>query len=81
LNSATICGIAVIFTLRAPITPTAAPTTIPAAIQPKLPASSCARATPIASAIPAAPRKFPSRARLGDERKRSARMKQTIVAR
>ena len=32
LNSATICGIAVIFTLRAPTTPTTEPIAIPAAI-------------------------------------------------
>ena len=34
LNSATICGIAVIFTLRAAGTPTAVPTAMPSAISP-----------------------------------------------
>ena len=34
LNSATICGIAVIFTLRAAGTPTAVPSTMPSAISP-----------------------------------------------
>ena len=34
LNSATICGIAVIFTLRAAGTPTAVPIAMPSAISP-----------------------------------------------
>ena len=37
--------------------------------------------TAIARAIPAAPSRFPCRARFGDERNRSARMKVTIVTR
>jgi len=37
LNSATICGIAVIFTLRAAGTPTAVPIATPSTISPQLP--------------------------------------------
>ena len=39
LNSATICGIAVIFTWRAAGTPTAVPSATPSAISPQLPSS------------------------------------------
>ena len=39
LNSATICGIAVIFTWRAAGTPTAVPSAIPSTIRPQLPSS------------------------------------------
>ena len=81
LNRATICGIAVIFTERAPTTPITAPIAIASPIQTKLPSPSWASVTAIASAIPAAPSRFPWRARFGEERKRSARMKVTIVTR
>ena len=82
LNSATICGIAVIFTFLAPTTPITVPIAIPAAIHQKpVTTSSSASVTRSAHTIPAAPIWTPSRARRGDERNRSARMKATIVTR
>ena len=82
LNSATICGIAVIFTFFAPTTPITEPISIPAAIhhQPGRPLSSPS-VTRMAQTIPAAPIWTPRRAWRGDERKRSARMNATIVTR
>ena len=41
----------------------------------------CASVTTIASAMPTAPIQFPRRAVVGDDRNRSARMKQMIVTR
>ena len=41
----------------------------------------CASVTTIATAIPNAPIQFPRRAVVGDDRNRSARMKQMIVTR
>jgi hypothetical protein len=81
LNRATICGIAVIFTFRAPTTPTAAPMTPAGTSNAQFPIPSRSSVVPIAISIPAPPTQFPRRACFGDERKRSARMKQTIVAR
>ncbi len=43
--------------------------------------SSCASVTTIAIAIPEAPIQLPRRAVVGDDRNRSARMKQMIVTR
>ena len=79
LNSATICGIAVIFTLRAPTSPITAPIAAPAAIhhQPVV-TSFLNSVTTIATSIPAAPIWLPSRACLGDERNFSARMNDAI---
>jgi hypothetical protein len=56
LNSATICGIAVIFTVRAPTTPIIVPMTPPASIhhQP-VTTSSLSRVTTIATSMPIAP--------------------------
>ena len=81
LNSATICGIAVIFTRRAPTAPIDAADRHrdrdpDVALQARW-----ASVTTIASAMPAAPTWLPSRARRGLERNRSARMKVTIVTR
>ncbi len=81
LNRATICGIAVIFTVRAPTSPTTAPIAAPPARSPQLPIPSRARVVPIATSIPAPPTQLPLRACLGEERKRSATTKQTIVTR
>ncbi len=81
LNSATICGIAVIFTRRAATAPKPPPITIPIAISQKLPMPFCANVTTTASSIPIAPTWFPRLAVAGEERKCSARMKVTIVTR
>ena len=81
LNRATICGIAVIFTVRAPTTPTTAPIAPPAAISPQFEIPSIASVVAIATIIPTPPTQFPFRACFGDERKRSATMKQMIATR
>ncbi len=81
LNSATICGIAVIFTRRAATAPKTAPIAPPTIMSQPTCTPVWAPVTTIASAIPAAPIRFPSRACFGEERKRSARMKQMIVTR
>ena len=81
LNSATICGIAVIFTRRAATAPKPPPRTIPSPISQKLPMPFWANVTTIASSMPAAPTWLPRLAVAGDERKRRARMKVTIVTR
>ena len=81
LKRATICGIAVIFTVRAPTSPTIAPITPPAMIRPQLPIPSSASVVAIATSIPTPPTQFPFRACFGEERKRSATMKQTIATR
>jgi hypothetical protein len=79
LNSATICGIAVILTLRAPTAPIAAPTAPPTAmIHQPVTTSLRSSVTMIATAIPAAPTWLPRRACLGEERKCSARMNAAI---
>src|SRR2546423_7279139 len=81
LKSATICGIAVIFTRRAATAPNSPPTAIPTRISQKLTTCSWPKVTPIAISIPTAPIQFPRRAVAGFERNLSARMKATIVAR
>ena len=81
LNRATICGIAVIFTVRAPTSPITAPIAAPAAIRPQLPIPSRASVVPIATSIPTPPIQLPRRAFFGEERNRSARMKQMIATR
>jgi hypothetical protein len=81
LNSATICGIAVIFTRRAATAPNTPPTTMPTRISQTLSICFCANVTPTAISIPTAPIQLPRRAVAGCDRNRSARMKQTIVAR
>src|SRR4051812_6760053 len=79
LNSATICGIAVIFTLRAPTAPITPPISPPTAmIHQPVTTSSRSSVTTIATAMPAAPTWLPRRAWRGDERNRSARMKHAI---
>src|SRR4051812_38706356 len=54
LNSATICGIAVIFTLRAAGTPTAVPMTTPSTISPQSPTPRCSSVAATAMAMPTA---------------------------
>ena len=54
LNSATICGIAVIFTLRAAGIPTAVPITRPSTIRPQSPISSPSSVAITAIAMPTA---------------------------
>ncbi len=55
LNSATICGIAVIFTLRAPAAPKPPPITIPSTIAHQLVDPILIQVTTTARIIPAAP--------------------------
>ena len=81
LKRATICGIAVMRTLRAPMTPTTAPISPPTAISTQFPMPSSISVVPIAISIPAPPIQFPLRACFGDERNRRAITKQTIVTR
>src|SRR5690242_20186950 len=81
LNSATICGIAVIFTLRAATAPNPPPISIASAIAHQLVEPILIQVTTIASSIPAAPIWLPRRACAGFDRNRSARMNVTIVTR
>ncbi len=81
LNRATICGIAVIFTLRAPTRPTAAPIMAATTINAQLPMPSSSSVLTIARIMPTPPIQLPRRACFGDDRKRSAKMKQMIVTR
>jgi hypothetical protein len=81
LNSATICGIAVIFTLRAATAPKTPPIAIPTRISQTLSIALCAKVTPIAISIPTAPIQLPRRAFAGSERNFRAMMKAMIVAR
>ena len=52
LNSATICGIAVIFTLRAAGTPTAVPIATPTTIRTQSPTPGCSSVAKTATAMP-----------------------------
>jgi len=81
LNSATICGIAVILTLRAATAPKPPPISIATTIAHQLVAPTLIHVTMTASTIPPAPIWFPRRACAGFDRNRSARMKVTIVTR
>ena len=78
LNSATICGIAVIFTRRAATAPKAPPISIPTAIAHQLVVPILIQVTTTATSIPTAPIWLPRLACAGLERKRSARMNETI---
>jgi len=78
LNSATICGIAVIFTRRAATAPKPPPISMPTAIAHQLVVPVLIQVTTIATSIPTAPIWLPRRACAGLERKRSARMKLAI---
>ncbi len=67
LNSATICGIAVIFTCRAAGTPTAMPSAIPRAIRPQLPSFGLSSVAITAIAMPTAAMRLPRTAVVGPE--------------
>ena len=75
LNSATICGIAVIFTLRAAGIPTAVPTAIPTAISGQSPISSLSSVAITAIAMPTAATRFPRTAVRGPRSMCSPTMK------
>ena len=81
LNSATICGIAVILTLRAPTTPITAPIAIATAIAPKLTIRSSASVATIAMSMPTAAMRLPVRAVAGDESRFRPMMKVTSETR
>src|SRR6266542_2332115 len=81
LKSATICGIAVIFTARAAYAPIGADASITIRIDQSLWTPRWAKVAAMAIPIPAAPIRFPSGAVFGEERNRRARMKATIVTR
>ena len=81
LNSATICGIAVIFTLRAATAPKPPPISIPIAIAHQLVVPMSIHVTTTASTMPTAPIWLPRRACAGSDRNFSARMKLAIVIR
>ena len=70
LNSATICGIAVIFTCRAAGTPTAAPSAMPSAISPQLPSLALQQVAITAMAMPTAAMRLPRTAVVGPDRPR-----------
>ena len=78
---ATICGIAVIFTLRAPTAPPAAPTAAPSAIQPNVSTRSSNSVAMIAAAMPTAASWLPERAVAGEESRLRPRMKRIAQAR
>ena len=75
LNSATICGIAVIFTLRAAGTPTAVPSATPSTIRPQLPSSGFSSVAITAIAMPTAAMRLPRTAVVGPESPRRPWMK------
>ena len=68
LNSATICGIAVILTRRAPTKPIAEPTAITTMIAPKLATRLSTSVATIAISMPTAAMRLPWRAVVGDVR-------------
>ena len=77
LNSATICGIAVIFTARALGIPTAVPIATPSAMSPKSPTPSCTRVATTAIAMPTAATWLPRTAVRGPRSMRSPTMNRT----
>ena len=81
LNAATICGMAVIFTMRAAGTATTVPIAIAATINRKCVSPFVAKVTPTARAMPAAPMRLPRLAVFGEVRPRSAKMKQIAAIR
>ncbi len=81
LKTATICGIAVIRTFRAPTTPTTLPITSPATISAQFSRPSSRSVVAIARSIPAPPTQFPLRACRGEERNFRETTKQAIVTR
>ena len=81
LNSATICGIAVIFTIRAEATPMTVPTATPATISQYESISGLSRVKRIAIAIPTAATTFPERAVEGEDSRLIPTIRQTPAAR
>ena len=81
LNIATICGIAVIFTMRAAGTAMTAPTTIAMMIGTRWPRCRCETVTITATVAPSAPTRLPLRACFGDESPFNAKMKHRAVKR
>ena len=75
LKSATICGIAVIFTLRAAGTPTAVPSATPSTISPQLPSPGFSSVAITAIAMPTAAMRLPRTAPVGPESPRRPWMK------
>ena len=75
LNSATIWGIAVIFTLRAAGMPTAVPMTTPITIRPQFPSLGLSSVAMTAIAMPTAAIRLPRTAVVGPDRPRSPWMK------
>ncbi len=67
LNSATICGIAVIFTWRAAGTPTAVPSATPSTIRPQLPSPGFSSVAITAITMPTAAMRLPRTAVVGPE--------------
>ena len=67
LNSATICGIAVIFTLRAAGTPTAVPSATPSDDQPPVALAGLSSVATTAIAMPTAAMRFPRTAVVGPD--------------
>jgi len=76
-----ICGIAVIFTRRAPTAPNALPIAAATGISHVMCTPGLSSVATIAITIPTAPIQLPRRAVAGDDRKRSASTKHTIVTR
>jgi hypothetical protein len=81
LKSATICGIAVIFTRRAPTAPKTLPIRAATGISQVMCKPVLTSVATIAIAMPTAPIQLPRRAVAGDDRNRSASTKHTIVTR
>ena len=81
LKSATICGIAVIFTSRAEATPITVPIAIPTRISQYWSMSSSRNVKKIAIAIPTAAIQFPERAVGGEDRRRIPTMRSTAATR
>jgi hypothetical protein len=79
LNSATIWGIAVIFTRRAEANPITVPIAIPAAISQYVSMSSSKSVKKIAIAIPTAAMTLPDLAVAGDERRLMPRMSRSAA--
>jgi hypothetical protein len=82
LKSATSCGMAVIWTRRAEITPIAEPTTIATRMIARLRTSiPLKKTTTVAMSAPSAPSRLPVRAVLGDDSPFRARMNKTAATR
>ena len=81
LNSATICGIAVIFTMRAEATPMTVPTATPAAISQYESICGLRSVKTIAIVMPIAAITFPERAVAGDESRLMPMISPTLATR